>query len=82
MPDIEVRFTYVTTPSHGYLKVPIDYVEFLRYVPTAFSKKGESEWYLEEDVDAPAIIKLLKEYCIPVFVAEHASFELSKWLHS
>lgn len=80
--QVHVEFEYYTTPSHGYLKVPIDYVEFLEYVPTAFSKKGDEFWYLEEDVDAPAIVELLKQYCVPVFLAHQADFVLSKWLHS
>ena len=47
------RYTYISTPSHGYLQVPeADYCES-GYRASQFSYQGDGYVYLEEDCDAP-----------------------------
>lgn len=58
---MHIELKFFETPSHGYLKVEKSLVKELKYRPTKFSFASTKFWFLEEDVDAPSMMRLLKD---------------------
>lgn len=58
MSGVTLGLIFHSTPSHGYLQVPVQVVQRVGFEPTRFSTKVFSAWFLEEDCDAPAFLKL------------------------
>ena len=56
-------YTFTVTPSHGYLHAPVACIQALGITDqiTAFSYRRETEWLLEEDVDATTFLNALSE---------------------
>lgn len=58
---MHIELKFFETPSHGYLKVEKSLVKELKYRPTKFSFASTKFWFLEEDVDAPKMVRLLQD---------------------
>ena len=53
---IEIKFTYITDPGHGWLMVHKDDARQVNYKPTSFDYETEDHYYFEEDCSAPAFV--------------------------
>lgn len=59
-----MKFTFIETPGHGYLKVPKNFFLASGADPqkiSSFSGQSKTLLYLEEDCDATYFIKFMKE---------------------
>jgi len=53
------QFTFIETPSHGYLVVKLSEIDGLFFSQYSPSRKGNI--YLEEDIDAPRFLQILRD---------------------
>jgi hypothetical protein len=53
------QFTFIETPSHGYLVVKLTDIDGLFFSQYSPSRKGNI--YLEEDIDAPRFLQILRD---------------------
>ena len=68
-----MELVYIDTPSHGYLKVSVSQLSDLGLSNKDFSKcsfKWKNYLLLEEDCDAPSLIKWIRAKHIPYKIIE------------
>lgn len=63
------------TPSHGYLEVPTLLTKYVGFEPSQFSVRMSGYWHLEEDCDAPQLLKLLDAHGVRYEVNEYDADE-------
>lgn len=65
-----LNLVYVSTPSHGYLRVAPYMLGQVGFIPSGYSFVRLGDWWLEEDEDAPQFMAAAKAQGITVNVRE------------
>ena len=70
MPKNELHLKLYSDPSHGWLAVKTEIVRLAGCEISPFSYQRGKTAYLEEDSDAPAFLRAIKEKGFSVFIEE------------
>ena len=75
-----LNYILISTPSHGYLRVPEADYRMSGYKSSAYSYRANGYIYLEEDCDAPAFIRATadKSGAQPEITTEYVEHDITE----
>jgi len=59
---------YFHDSGHGWIKAPLDFIDLFGLKPTRYSYTDHAHVYLEEDRDAPELIRALREHAVDFYL--------------